>query len=225
MSVPVRTIAERVLFTQWHWGRLGLIPVTVASFAVPVLAVQSFNDAGASSFQVNFLLLQARNWAPAYPLLAAAIGLLLGLTAWGADHRGRHVYARSLPVSRTRFVLLRYLAGLALLIVPVAGLWMGAVISSAAVELPVTLRAYPHSLALRFLLAAMLSYTIFFSVASSTSRVAGAVLVVIIAAVALQFFSRLFGLDVDVAGAVGVASMSWPGPLEIFGGRWMLVDF
>jgi hypothetical protein len=215
----------QVLSSQWHWSRWGLIPATVGAFTIPVMAVQGFNDAGASGFQINLLLLIAANWAPAYPLLAAGAGMLLGLTAWSADHRGRHVYARSLPISRMQFVFLRYAAGLVLLLAPVVGLWLGAVVSSISVDLPIVLRTYPHSLALRFLLAGVLSYTIFFAVASSTSRVAGAILVIIVAAVALQFFSKLFGLDVDVASAVGSASMSWPGPFEIFGGRWMLVDF
>jgi hypothetical protein len=218
-------MAERVVFTQWHWSRLGLIPATIAAFAIPIFAVQGFNDAGATGFQILFLLRSAGNWAAAYPVLAAGVGLLLGLTAWSADHRGRHVYARSLPVSRTRFVFLRYAAGLILACVPVIALWLGAVAASIAVELPVTLQAYPHSLTLRFLLAAVLSYTIFFAVASSTSRVAGAMLLIIVVAIGVQFFSQLFGMDVDVAGAVGAASMEWPGPLEIFGGRWMLIDF
>lgn len=225
MSAAARRMAARVLFTQWRWSRLGLIPATVAAFAIPVLAVQGFNDAGASGFQINYLLILERNWAPAYPLLAAGIGLLLGLTAWGADHRGGHVYARSLPVSRARFVFLRYGAGAVLLAAPVVALWAGAVVSSLAVDLPFALRAYPHSLTVRFLLAAMLSYTIFFAVASSTSRVAATMLAVVVAAVALQFLSALFGLGLDVAATLGAASMSWPGPLEIFGGRWLLVDF
>lgn len=216
---------RRVFFTQWYWARLGLLPVTVAAFTIPVLSVQSFSDASATSWQLRFLLSQESTWSSAYPLMAASLGLLLGLTAWSADHRAGHVYALSLPVERWRFTLFRAVAGLVLLILPVAALWLGSLVAGAAAQVPVELNVYPHSLAARFLLASLLAFAVFFAVASGTARTAGAILLVVVGVGLLELFSGLFGLGIDVIGPVLDSMREWPGPLEVFGGRWVLIDY
>jgi hypothetical protein len=216
---------KRVLFTQWLWARVGLLPAALIGFAVPVLSVQPFNDPEMGGAWIPFLLRQLDQWSPAYPVLAAAVGLLLGLTAWSADHRVRHAYALSLPVPRWRFTLMRLGAGLVLLALPVVAVWLGALIASAAALVPASLQTYPNALGARFLLASLMSFAVFFAIASGTSRTAGMLLGAVAVVVVAQLFLRLFGFGVDFIGPSVDAVTSWPGPLEVFGGRWLLIDF
>jgi hypothetical protein len=222
---PIGPMFKRILFTQWLWARVGLLPAALIGFAVPVLSVQPFNDPELSGAWVSFLLNQLDEWSPAYPILAAAMGLLLGLTAWSADHRVRHVYALSLPLPRWQFTLIRLGAGLLLLAVPVVTVWLGALVASAAAVVPMTLQTYPNALAGRFLIASVMSFAVFFAIASGTSRTAGMLLGVVAVVVVAQLFLQLFGVGVDFIGPIVDAFTSWPGPLEVFGGRWLLIDF
>jgi hypothetical protein len=222
---PIGPMFKRMLFTQWLWARVGLLPAALIGFAVPVLSVQPFNDAGLTGWWVTSLLRQLDEWSPAYPILAAATGLLLGLTAWSADHRVRHVYALSLPVPRWQFTLMRLGAGLLLLALPVVAVWLGALAASVTAVVPITLQTYPNSLGGRFLLASVMSFAVFFAIASGTSRTAGMLLGAVAVVVVAQLFLQLFGIGVDFIGPSIDAATSWPGPLEVFGGRWLLIDF
>src|SRR5712692_2265486 len=97
-----------ILYTQWKWSRLALLLTVLAAFALPVLSVQGVTQGDVSRWEVREMLVHFQSYGVAYPLLAAAVALLMGLTAWGPDHRGRHVYALSLPVPRWHYALLRF---------------------------------------------------------------------------------------------------------------------
>jgi hypothetical protein len=219
-----RGILVNVLSTQWQWSRLLLVPAVVVAFTMPVLSVQPFNDAAASGFVVREMLDRMSRWAPVYPLLSAALGVLLATTAWSADHRGRHVYQLSLPIPRWKFVLYRLAAGLVLLTFPIGALWFGAMIAGAAAEIPPSLEVHAHALAGRFLLASLLSYSVFFAITSGTTRTAGIVLGLAVVLALVQLLLRLFGSPIDLVGPILDAVIQWPGPLAVFGGRWMLID-
>lgn len=216
---------RRILFAQWMWSRTALVPLLVVAFAVPILSVQAFNDPAATGWRLNYLLDRISDWSVAYPVLAAATGAMVGITAWGADHRTRHVYALSLPVSRVAFTGLRAAAGLVLVAGPAAAVWVGALLATAAAEIPVLLQPYPNALAGRFVVAAVLSYSIFFAIAAGTARTAGLVLGAAAALALTQLLLALSGAGVDLLGPAVDFISSWPGPLEIFGGRWALIDF
>ena len=147
------------------------------------------------------------------------------ITAWAPDHLGRHVYALSLPVPRWQFVLLRYAAGGTLLALPVAALGLGAVTASLAVNLPPGIHAYPVALTVRFALAALLCFSMFFSIAIATKR---AVLLVLGAIGAVLLGDLLYGTLTQ--GRFSLTLMlfegltTWPGPLAILLGRWALFD-
>jgi len=213
-------IFGQLLFTQWKWARMFLLLLTVTAFAVPALSVQSIG--GAYSNYEIVRMLQA--FGIAYPIIAAAIGVLLSLTAWSSDHRGRHVYALSLPIDRWRYVWFRYVAGLLLIIPPVVALWMGGLLATALGSIPVGLTSYAGSLALRFALAAVLSYTALFAISAGTPRTAGIVLGVGAAIVTIHVLLGAAGLDIDILGPITNGLFVWPGPFEIFTGRWMLID-
>lgn len=213
-------IFAQMLFTQWKWARFFLLLLTVAAFAIPALSVQSIGQAY-SNYEV-VRLLQA--FGIAYPILAACTGVLLSLTAWSSDHRGRHVYALSLPIERWRYVWLRYAAGLVLIIPPVLALWVGGLLATSLGSLPVGLSAYAGSLAIRFALAAFLSYTALFAISAGTPRTAGIVLGLAAAIVAIHVLFGAAGMELDILGPITNGLFVWPGPFEIFTGRWMLID-
>lgn len=209
-----------ILFTQWKWSRLLLLLGTFAGFAIPLVSIQSINNSYGNYDVVRII----QSYGIAYPLLAACLGLLLSLTAWGSDHRGRHVYALSLPVDRWRYVLLRYLSGLLLLLAPIVAVWIGGMLATSFITVPPGLQAYSGSLAIRFALSALLAYSAFFAISSGTPRTAGIVLGIGAAIVAAQVLLTAAGVEINLLRPVVDALFLWPGPFEIFTGRWMLLD-
>jgi len=212
-----------ILYTQWKWARVALLVIAVAAVAVPVGSVRAIGGVVIST-SVGDALNTMRVWSVLYVLLAALAGLILAISAWAADQRGHHVYALSLPVPRWHYVLLRFAAGLALLLVPALLVWLGALIASAIVVLPAGLATYPGALALRWLLAAFVAYALFFAISSGTARTAGLVLGVIAGIVAADLMLALMDQPAVVIEFVVSKFFEWPGVFEVFTGRWMLID-
>jgi len=165
-----------------------------------------------------------QSWGTLYPLLATALGLLLAMMAWAADHRGRHIHALTLPVPRWQYVLLRFGAGFLLLAAPVLAVLIGASLAVLSATLPPGLQAYPLALTVRFAFAVFVAYAVLFAVSAGTARTAGIILGVVAVLVLVQVFASIAGLDVDLAGALQTVLLTGPGPLAVFTGRWMLVD-
>src|SRR5256886_6541240 len=97
-----------MLYSQWKWTRLIVALGSIAAFALPIVSVQGAARADASPLQAGELLQAVQSWGTLYPVLAAALGLLVAIATWAPDHRGRHVHALSLPLPRWRYVLLRF---------------------------------------------------------------------------------------------------------------------
>lgn len=213
-----------ILFTQWKWSRLALLLGVLAAFVLPILSVQRAGDPELRAFIARELLATVQSWSVLYPALAAGTALVLALSAWGPDHRGRHVYALSLPIPRWHYALQRYGAGIVLLIGPVLALWLGALLAVSMASIPDGLHVYPGALALRFALAVAVAYSVFFAITAGTTRTAGFVLAGIGAIVTVQVLLLAAGLKVDLLPFIGDRVLLWPGPLEIFSGRWMLID-
>jgi hypothetical protein len=72
--------------------------------------------------------------------------------------------------------------------------------------------------------ATALAYSIFFAISSGTTKTAGYVLSAIGAVVVLQLLFGLFRSDANLLTAIFDRMVTWPGPFEIFSGRWMLID-
>lgn len=212
-----------ILFQQWRWTRLVVVFGTLAAFAVPLFSVRgaaAIMDHGTAAGFLGGI----QSWGVAYPTLAGALGVLMAVTLWAPDHRGRHVYALALPLPRWRYVILRYFAGLTLLAAPVSGLALGALLASATVSLPAGLHPYPVALTLRFTLAVLVAFTLFFSVSAGTARTAGAILGAVAALVVVQILLSAAGSSTDILMPVLNGVLSSPGPFAIFTGRWMLID-
>ena len=213
-----------VLYTQWKWSRLIILLGTVAAFAISPISLQGAARPERGALQAQELLRAVQAWGSLYPLLAAALGLLVAITAWAADHRGRHVHALTLPVPRWQYVLLRFGAGLLLLGAPIVAVLIGSSLAVLMATLPPGLQAYPIALTVRFAFAVFVAYAIFFAVSSGTARTAGIILGVIGVAVLAQVVAGIAGLDFNLLANLHTLLLLGPGPLAVFAGRWMLVD-
>jgi hypothetical protein len=217
---------RQVLIAQWIAARQTLMVFVVLSFAAPLTAVYfGTSGVGADMGQVRGWLAGAERVGGLLPILALFIGVFFGIAAWAPDHLGKHVYALSLPLPRWQFVLLRFSAGVTLLAVPVAALSLGAFMATLAVRLPPGIHAYPVQLTLRFALASLLCFSIFFSIAIATKR---AVLMVLSAiggiVLADLLYSTFAQTGFSITATLFDALTTWPGPLAILMGRWALFD-
>jgi len=213
-----------ILKTQWAWSRLVVALGVVLAFLLPLQTVQQAGLLGAREWEITALLDTVESWSVWYAALAAGVGLLVATSCWAPDHRGRHVYALSLPIPRWHYVLLRFAAGAVLLVAPVAALWIGAVLATATAHIPESLRAYPHVLMLRFALATFVAYGLFFAISSGTTRTAAYILLAIGGLFAVQLLLSASGSQSQLAASLWDRLVSWPGPLQVFTGRWMLID-
>lgn len=215
---------KAILYSQWKWSRLVVVLGTVAGFALPLISLQGAARPERGSLNAEELLHAVQGWGVLYPLLATALGLLVAIATWAPDHRGRHIHALTLPLPRWRYALLRFAAGSTVLAGPIVGVCVGAVIAVAAATLPAGLHGYPLALALRFGLAVLVAYALFFSVSAGTTRTAAIILGVIATVIIVQVFAGVANLSLNVVDQLQIVLTNWPGPLAVFTGRWMLVD-
>jgi hypothetical protein len=213
---------KALLTVQWKWTRGAALLGLILGFGIPLASVQWPLEGYGS--EVANVVGRMQSFGVAYALLAAGVGLAVALFAWSADHRGRHVYALSLPVRRSRYAAMRFGAGALFLLIPAAGVLVGSLVAIAIAHVPEGLHAYPLSLAVRFLLASGVAYSIFFAIAASTPKAAGIVLGGLAALIVASIFLSAASVNVNVMGRVGDFVFSQPGPLSVFTGRWMLID-
>jgi len=213
-----------ILYSHWKWSRLIVALGSVAGFALPIVSLQGAASGDRSALAAGELLQAVQSWGVLYPVLAAGLGLLVAITTWAPDHRGRHVHALSLPVPRWRYVALRFGAGTALLAAPIVAVVAGALLATWSATIPPGLQGYPVALAVRFALAVLVAYAVFFAVSAGTARTAGILLGILGSIILVQILAGVANLELDLFGRLQVVVLDWPGPLAIFTGRWMLID-
>jgi len=209
-----------LLYAQWKWTRLIVALGTVAGFALPILSLQTAGGQGSA----GDLLRTVQSWGVLYPALAATLAVLTAISAWAADHRGRHVYALSLPLPRWRYALLRLAAGAVLLMPPALAVWIGGMLATATATLPAGIHGYAGWLALRFTLTLAVAYSVFFAISSGTARTAGAILGCFAALIVVSLLAGAADVNLHIFELAQSTVLTWPGPLAIFAGRWMLID-
>ena len=226
---------RQIVRTHWQGGRLALLPLIVAAFALPLAAVQGTLDFGSSASlhdQMGGVLFALQTWLPFFPALAALTGITMALTVWAPDHAGKHVYALSLPVSRRRYVLMKLGSGALLAVVPAAMMGLGALIATASIAIPTGLEAYPGLLAVRFLGASIIAYALTFALSAWSGRSAVATVAAIAGVLLVAEFATT-GLASTVAPAMADFSpIAWvfesaikiPGPFGVFAGNWAMID-
>src|SRR5213594_4660948 len=132
-----------ILYSQWKWSRLIVVLGTVAGFALPIVSLQGAARADRGPLAAQELLRAVQSWGTLYPVLAAALGLLVAIATWAPDHRDRHIHALSLPLPRWRYVLLRFSAGVTLLVGPILAVLVGALLAAWGATIPAGLQGYP----------------------------------------------------------------------------------
>lgn len=212
---------KALLAVQWKWTKGAALLATILAFAIPIASVHVSDPFRP---EAGPMVVRMQSFGVAYAVLAAGIGLAFALFAWGSDHRGRHVYALSLPVERSRYAAMRFAAGLLFLVLPAIGVLAGSLVAVSIASIPAGLHAYPVSLALRFLLAAAVAFSLFFAVAASTPRAAGAILGALASLFVVAFLLSATSVEFNLLGHVADFVFSGLGPLSVFTGRWMLVD-
>ena len=182
-----------------HWkGSWHLVvALAVAALALPIVSVRN-------------------GWQGSAVILAVAL--------WASDRRGHHIYALLLPIPRWRYVLLRYLAGLVLLLPVVLALWLGAMIATLSLDLPPGLRQFPHALAAKFALALVLLFGLAFAIAAASRRALGIGMRLVGLFLAVHIAVILLSPRTNLVWTVVTALSTWPGPFAPLGGRWMLID-
>ena len=108
-----------ILYSQWKWSRLIVLLGTITGFALPIISLQGAAGADRNPLAAQELLRAVQSWGTLYPVLATTLGLLAAIATWAPDHRGRHIHALSLPLPRWRYVLLRFAAGVTVLVGPI----------------------------------------------------------------------------------------------------------
>ena len=212
-----------ILATQWKWTRGVLLVGTCLAFALPMLSMRASARALAE-MNARDLLGRIEAFGIFYGLSAGLIGLLIAAMAWSSDHAGRHVYALSLPIERWRYVAMRFGAGVTTLTAPVIAIWIGAIVAVASVEIPAGLHAHPTGLAIRFALALLLAYAVFFSISSGTKRTAGILLASLGALILFELVREPMGIRLSPFLWFIEAIMGTTGTFGVFNGRWMLID-
>jgi hypothetical protein len=212
-----------ILRTQWKWTRGFSLVAFVLGFAIPLLSLLALQT-GRMEFAPNLIVRSMNTFGLFYALLAGAGGLACAMSAWGHDHRGRHVYALSLPVARSTYTGMRFGAGSIFLLIPVVGVLVGCLVGIAAVKVPAGLHAYPVALTIRFLIACFVAYALFFAILASSTRAAGYVLATIAVIIGLLFFLNALDVGGDLVGALAQSIFGDHGILSVFTGRWMLID-
>lgn len=227
---------QPMLYLHWKQIRWFLIPGVIASFGLPLVSVQGLGAPATMEgivYGAPEIMRLPQVWLPFFPLLAGLIGVTLALSAWNWDHKLGHVYALSLPLSRSEYAMLKMGAGAMLLLVPSAAMWVGAHAASVSVTLPEGLHTYPNQVAARFLFAALIAYAAVFAMAAGTVKttmwiVSGVLVFVIGGSVGLDIVAEVFGLDglgrLEIVGDAVRWLTHTPGPFEVFTGNWSLID-
>ena len=212
------------LYVQWKWNRDFLALYTAAAFAAPLVILWiALPHLGLSSGR------ELVGIGGAVGAATAVIAVLAGLTvAWhgyAVDERAGHIYALSLPITRSRALAIRACAAAIMLALPAAGVWIGAMLAAGQIELPPSLHSYAGSLAAKALLTSWLAHASMFALRYCARRRTKLVLVI------LMFGLSGVGIATSVApesrGVVVKAGdflISNPGPFGVLFGRWTLID-
>jgi hypothetical protein len=212
-----------ILRTQWKWTRGAMLVCFVLGFAIPLLSLLVL-ETGRIEFSPTLVVRGMQQFGLFYALLAGAAGLACAMLAWGHDHRGRHVYALSLPIPRSTYTAMRFAAGSSFLLIPVAGVLIGCLVGIAAVRIPTGLHTYPIALTVRFLVASFVAYALFFAVLASSTKAAAYVLGALAAIAVMLFLMSSYNFGLEVMSGVAQVLFGDRGLLSVFTGHWMLID-
>jgi hypothetical protein len=214
----------QTLYVQWKWNRDFLAFYTIAAFAAPVIILWiALTYVGFTS--ARELVLVGGVVGVTTAVIAVVAGLTVAWQGYGVDDRVGHIYALSLPVTRSRALALRAATAALILILPALGVWLGSTLAATQVTMPPMLRSYAGALAVRALLAAWLAHTCMFALRYAAGRRAKLVLAGLVVTIGvLGFATEAVPAARDVIMSVGNFLISNQGPFGVVFGRWTLID-
>lgn len=212
-----------ILRTHWKWTRLLVGGIALLAFLSPALAWR-LSGIGSRLVTPMQLMDGLVVLGPMLAFLALLGAFVLAVYPWTLDAETKHVYPLALPITWPRYVGMRYLAGAITMLLPALALYIGCLFALSFVELPPLLRAYPGALTVRFLLAALVAYSVTFAL----QYVAGRRATLVALMVMLGFTLLITGLELaganGVGNAIGEFLFQWPGPFGVFTQSWVLID-
>jgi len=214
----------QILYTQVKWSRTAVAILSIVTFATPALFWRMVHE---GFFGQNSAMEVMNGFEALGPMLVAFAvfaGLLLVAQPWAVDSAARHVYPLALPLPWRKYVAMRFGAGALLLVIPAITLWLGSLLVLALIEIPATLRGYPGTLALRYLLGSLLAYSAVFALQYLSGRRAAHLLLGILIGLVVVALAAEFSGNTALLYSVVNRLIHWPGPLAVFGDSWMLID-
>jgi hypothetical protein len=214
----------QTLYIQWKWNRDFLAFYTIAAFAAPLIILWiALTYVGFTS--ARELVLVGGVVGVTTAVIAVVAGLTVAWQGYGVDDRVGHIYALSLPVTRSRALALRAATAALILILPALGVWLGSMLATTQVTMPPMLRSYAGALAVRALLAAWLAHTCMFALRYAAGRRAKVVLAALVITIGvLGFATEAVPAARDTIVRMGNFLISNPGPFGVVFGRWTLID-
>jgi hypothetical protein len=207
---------------QWMAMRTLVAALALTAFALPIVSIRTGWSGAVANLPL--FLTELELWGFFYPALAAVAAIILAAGTWMSDRRGQHVYAMLLPVPRWRYVLLRYAAGLVMLLPVALALWLGAHVATLGLDLPPGIRTYPDAIAAKFAITLLLLFAMCFAFASASTRTIGIAIRLVGLFLAVHVAVILIAPKVNLLWMAVRALAIFPGPFAPLGGRWMLLD-
>lgn len=212
-----------ILRTHWLWTRMLVAGLALIAFLMPAAAFR-LSDMDGVVAGARGVINGLEILGPMLAFLALFGSFILAVYPWTLDAETKHVYPLSLPVTWPKYVGMRYLAGALTLLLPTLALYIGSRFAVSMIVLPPLLRAYPGALALRFLLAALIAYSMSFALQYLAGKRATVVALLLVLGVT-GFFMVLDLFDAGGLGdALGKFLFEWPGPFGVFSQSWVLID-
>src|SRR4030095_1554332 len=160
---------SQTLYVQWKWNRDFLALYTFLAFAAPLLLLWiALPHLGLSS--ARELVRVGEVVGVSVAVISVVAGITVAWQGYSVDEHVGHIYALSLPITRTRALAVRATTAACILTLPAVGVWIGAMLAAGQVALPPTLHTYTGSLAARALLASWLAHACTFALRYSAGR-------------------------------------------------------
>lgn len=212
-----------ILRTQWAWTRLTVAAISVVTFLVPAIVWRVASEQ-ARGPQADVVVYGFGALGPLLSFVAIIGAFLIAAQPWVIDAETQHVYPLSLPIAWSRFVGMRFGAGVIFLLLPALGLYLGSLVVLAMIEMPPMLRGYPGALAMRFLLASVVAYAATFALQYLAGRRAAVVALGIMITIGAAAIATWAVGAPDLVTAFGRFLFVWPGPFAVFSEPWTLID-
>jgi hypothetical protein len=212
-----------ILRTQWAWTRLTVAAISVVAFLAPAIVWRAASQQVRGP-QADVVVYGFGALGPLLSFIALIGAFLIAAQPWTIDAETQHVYPLSLPIAWSRFVAMRFGAGVIFLLLPALGLYLGSLVVLTMIEMPPMLRGYPGALAIRFLLASAVAYAGTFALQYLAGRRAAVVALGVMIVIGVAALATWALGAPDVVSLVGRFLFVWPGPLAVFSEPWTLID-